>query len=100
MILEKQGDLPTHPELLDWLARDFIAHGWSLKYLHRMIMTSATYQARSVGTPRSAQVDPENRLLSHFPRRRLDAETHLGQHPRLCRHAEFETIRSAPSCRH
>jgi len=69
-----QGEPPTHPELLDWLANDFVAHGWSLRHLHRLIMLSSTYQMQSVASPRASQTDPENRLLSHFPRRRLDAE--------------------------
>src|SRR2546422_871449 len=62
---------PTHPELLDWLASDFIRSGWSLKHLHRVITLSAAYQQAS-STPRSE--DPENKLLSHFSRRRLDFE--------------------------
>ena len=70
-----QGEAPTHPELLDWLARDFTDHGWDLKRLHRLIMTSATYQMQSGAVSRHAiELDPENRLLSHFYRRRLDAE--------------------------
>ena len=65
------GDRPSHPELLDWLASRFIEDGWSLKQLHKRIMTSATYMqaARSPGP-----TDIENRLLSHFNRRRLEAE--------------------------
>ena len=70
-----QGEPPTHPELLDWLAADFISHGWDLKRLHRVIMSSATYQMRSSGIDqRTLEADPENRLLSHFPRNRLDSE--------------------------
>jgi hypothetical protein len=71
----RQGEAPTHPELLEWLTADFLAHGWSLKHLHRLILLSATYQMESVATPESVRLDPENRLLSHFPRRRLDAES-------------------------
>jgi hypothetical protein len=70
-----QGEPPTHPELLDWLARDFMEHGWSLKRLHRLIMLSNTYQMQSVSSGRDMQVDPENRLLEHFPRHRLEGET-------------------------
>jgi len=80
----KMGARPTHPELLDWLASWFIDNGWSLKKLHRLIMTSATYQQASVvgsqwsavsGRKTSADtVDPENRLLWKFPTRRLAAE--------------------------
>ena len=70
-----QGDRPTHPELLDWLARDFINHGWDLKRLHRLMMSSTTYQMQSSATSRRAlDLDPQNRLLSHFSRTRLDAE--------------------------
>src|SRR5262249_16589962 len=57
-----QGEPPTHPELLDWLARDFMEHGWSLKHLHRRILLSRTYQMQSVAEGRDLQVDPENRL--------------------------------------
>jgi hypothetical protein len=69
-----QGEPPTHPELLDWLARDFIDHGWSLKHLHRRIMLSRTYRMQSVARGAGLEVDPENRLLWHFPRRRLEGE--------------------------
>src|SRR5205085_2937539 len=67
-----QGEPPTHPQLLDWLARDFVEHGWSLKRLHREILLSKTYQMSSVAKENPA--DPENRLLAHFPRRRLEGE--------------------------
>jgi hypothetical protein len=70
-----QGEPPTHPELLDWLARDFVEHGWSLKRLHREILLSSTYRMKSVGEGRGLEVDAENRLLWHFPRRRLEGET-------------------------
>jgi hypothetical protein len=66
------GERPTHPELLDWLACEFVREGWSLKKLHRLILLSKTYQ-QSSGTP--PDTDSENRLLSYFPRRRLDAES-------------------------
>jgi hypothetical protein len=69
-----QGDPPTHPELLDWLARDFMEHGWSLKHLHRRILLSDTYQMQSVAGGRGFEVDAEDRLLWHFPRRRLEGE--------------------------
>ncbi len=72
-----QGERPTHPELLDWLAHDFIDHGWDLKRLHRLIVSSASYQTQSGPgeDAKAAKADPENRLLCHFPRRRLDAES-------------------------
>ncbi|MFA6544677.1 MAG: DUF1553 domain-containing protein, partial [Limisphaerales bacterium] len=100
-----QGERPTHPELLDWLASEFVAQGWSLKKLHRLVMTSAAYrQASGTGnqysvssvqsgtrTPsaygkklntdllnteyfRAAALDPDVKLLWHYPLRRLDAE--------------------------
>ncbi len=91
------GDRPSHPELLDWLARKFIAEGWSVKAMHRLIMASAVYQrgAKVEGLKGSkveggrtavlaasstlqpfnpSTIDPDNRLLSHFPIRRLEAE--------------------------
>ncbi|HKA08571.1 MAG TPA: DUF1549 and DUF1553 domain-containing protein [Gemmataceae bacterium] len=69
-----QGEPPTHPELLDWLARDFIEHGWQIKRLHRLIVQSDTYRLVSVGDGRGTKVDPESRLLRHFPRQRLEGE--------------------------
>ena len=69
-----QGEWPSHPELLDWLARDFIASGWDMKALQRRIVTSATYRQASRVRPELADRDPENRLLARGPRYRLDAE--------------------------
>jgi hypothetical protein len=69
-----QGQPPSHPELLDWLARDLIGHNWSLKRLHRQIMLSETYQATSVADALGQEIDPENRMLRHFPRQRLQGE--------------------------
>lgn len=71
-----QGDRPSHPELLDWLARNLMQSGWSIKQLHRIIMNSSTYQM-STNHPDTGQaqlVDAENRLLWKFPIQRLDAE--------------------------
>ena len=68
------GQQPTHPELLDWLARWFTHNGWSLKDMHRLIMSSRTYQQSSAVPPQAALSDPENHLLNHFPVRRLEAE--------------------------
>jgi len=68
------GDLPTHPELLDWLAVEFMESGWSVKKLHRLIVTSAAYQQSSRVTGRGAEIDPENTLLWRGPRHRLEAE--------------------------
>lgn len=67
------GEPPTHPALLDELARGFVAHGWSLKWLHREILRSSTWQQSSLA-PESEQRDPENRLLGRMSRRRLDFE--------------------------
>jgi hypothetical protein len=67
------GEKPTHPELLDHLARRFVDDGWSIKKMHRRTMLSAAYQMSGISESNGA-VDPENRLLSHFPRRRLEAE--------------------------
>lgn len=70
-----QGELPTHPQLLDWLARTFVDNDqWSLKRLHRRIVTSATYRQSSHVTPESLEKDPENRFLSHAARFRMDGE--------------------------
>ena len=70
-----QGARPTHPELLDWLARDFIAHGWSLKHLHRTLLTSRAYRQSATRTASDRpDPDPENLLLSRMNLRRLDAE--------------------------
>jgi hypothetical protein len=70
-----KGEPPTHPELLDWLAARFVEDGWSLKKLHRLMMTSATYRQASEATDAKARAaDPENRLLWHMNRRRLDFE--------------------------
>jgi hypothetical protein len=69
-----QGSLPTHPQLLDWLAVEFVRRGWSLKAAHRLIVTSATYRQASRVAPDSLANDPENKLLSRAPRVRLEAE--------------------------
>jgi len=70
----RTGTPPTHPELLDWLASAFVRGGWSMKALHRVIMTSRTYRQSSVVTAESQQLDPGNDLLSRFPLKRMDAE--------------------------
>jgi hypothetical protein len=69
-----RGGPPTHPELLDWLAADFIAHGWSIKHLQRRILTSATWQQDSNGAALAREKDPQNLLLTRYNRRRLSAE--------------------------
>ncbi len=68
------GDRPTHSELLDWLAADFMDGGWSLKRLHRRIMTSTAYRQASRRAARAAARDPDNRLLGRMAVRRLEAE--------------------------
>jgi hypothetical protein len=68
------GTSASHPELLEYLAGRLIASGWSGKALHREILLSAVYRQQSRAPDRAARVDPDNRLLSHFPLRRLDAE--------------------------
>jgi len=69
-----QGDAPSHVELLDWLATQFIASGWDIKALQKLIVTSATYRQSSKIAPHASDRDPENRLLAHGPRVRLSAE--------------------------
>jgi hypothetical protein len=69
-----QSEAPSHPELLDWLAVEFMDQGWSLKKLHRMIVTSATYRQSSHITPELRERDPDNRLLARGPRLRIEAE--------------------------
>ncbi len=69
-----QGDLPTHPVLLDWLARQFIASGWDKKAMHKLIVTSATYRQSSVIAPEMLEKDPDNQWLARGPRHRLPAE--------------------------
>jgi Protein of unknown function (DUF1553) len=68
------GSKPTHPELLDWLATDFMARGWSLKQLHRQIMTSRTYRQASTRDATRDRIDPDNAYLSRMSVRRLEAE--------------------------
>jgi hypothetical protein len=70
----RQGEPPTHPELLDWLAAEFAGRGWSIKHMHRLIMLSNAYQSSSVAEPEVIKADPENRLFSRMNRRRLDAD--------------------------
>jgi hypothetical protein len=70
----KLGTPPTHPELLDYLAVQFMKNGWSIKSMHRLMMLSATYQQSSLGNPATLAADPENLLLGRMPRERLDAE--------------------------
>jgi arylsulfatase A-like enzyme len=70
----QMGQPPTHPELLDYLATEFVRGGWSMKAMHRLMLLTSTYQMSSEGDPAAAGVDPMNRLLQHMPVRRLEAE--------------------------
>ncbi|MGD9723162.1 MAG: DUF1553 domain-containing protein [Pirellulales bacterium] len=69
-----QGEAPSHPELLDWLAREFVDGGWNVKHMQRLMVTSATYRQSSAATAEAFARDPDNRLLARGPRLRLPAE--------------------------
>jgi hypothetical protein len=69
-----QGEAPTHPELLDWLATEFVRQGWNMKEFHRWIVTSATYRQSSAASAGLVERDPYNRLLARGPRFRVEAE--------------------------
>jgi hypothetical protein len=69
-----QGSWPTHPELLDWLAVDFVEHGWNLRHVVKTILTSETYRRSASSTPEHLEKDPRNELLARSPRTRLPAE--------------------------
>lgn len=71
----KMGEPPSHPELLDWLAIEFMDQGWSLKTMHRLMLTSQAYQMSSGDVRANVAIDPENRFFWRMPRLRLDAET-------------------------
>ncbi len=68
------GELPSHPELLDWLATEFRETGWDVKRLFKLMVTSATYRQSAASTPEAIEKDPHNRLLARGPRFRMDAE--------------------------
>jgi hypothetical protein len=72
--LGSQGELPSNPELLDWLAVEFRESGWDVKRLFRLMLTSATYRQSATATPLKLEKDPDNQLLSRGPRFRMDAE--------------------------
>ena len=71
----KSGVLPSHPELLDWLATEFVSSGWSMKAMHRLMVTSQAYRQASIVNETLLKVDPENILLSRMSLQRMDAET-------------------------
>lgn len=70
----RQGEPPTHPELLDWLSAEFAERGWSIKQMHRLMMLSTTYRSASAGSAEALKLDPENRLFGRMNRRRLDGD--------------------------
>ena len=70
----RKGSAPSHPELLDWLAVEFMENGWSMKKLHKLIMTTSAYQLGAQPTPQALAKDPQNVWLTHFARRRLSPE--------------------------
>jgi hypothetical protein len=69
-----RAEPPSHPELLDWLAAEFMANGWSLKQFHRQVMTSTVYRQSSRRRPEQDAIDSDNQLLARMPVRRLEAE--------------------------
>ncbi|MCB1207253.1 MAG: DUF1553 domain-containing protein, partial [Verrucomicrobiae bacterium] len=97
----KRGVPPSHPELLDWLACELIDSGWSIKHLHRLILSSATYRASSARTPENLARDPDGTLYSRFPSRRLEVEaiydgmlTSIGKVPRQAAGSPLDTSKS------
>jgi cytochrome c553 len=69
-----QSEPPTHPELLEWLANDLVSHGWKLKRLHKLMVMSRTYQLGGTPNAEALKIDPDNKLVWHRPKRRLEAE--------------------------
>jgi hypothetical protein len=69
------GQKPTNPQLLDWLAGEFMDHGWSVNHIQRLIMTSSTYRMSSKPSAQALALDPDNKFLSHFSRKRLEVES-------------------------
>ncbi|MDF1825668.1 MAG: DUF1549 domain-containing protein [Verrucomicrobiales bacterium] len=97
----KQSSAPSHPELLDWLSAEFIKSGWSIKEMHRLIMSSETYRRSSLKTEENEKLDPDGRLLSRFPVRRLEVEaiydgmiSSIGKAPRQPATAPLDTNKS------
>ena len=70
----RTGSPPSHPELLDWLAAEFMARGWSMKAIHRLILTSSAYRMASTADERNAAIDPDNIYVWRMPSRRMEAE--------------------------
>ena len=69
------GERPTNPQLLDWLAAEFMDHNWSIKHIQRLILTSSTYRMSSIASAEAVARDPENKFLSHFSPKRLEVES-------------------------
>jgi len=86
----KLGERPTHPELLDWLAVQFVENNWSIKSMHRLIMLSSTYQMSTDFNAEMVAVDPENRLLWRMNRRRLEAEAIRDSILAVCGNLDYE----------
>lgn len=86
----KLGERPTHPELLDWLAVQFVQNKWSIKSMHRLIMLSSTYQMSTKYNAQMAETDPENRLLWRMNRRRLEAESIRDSILAVCGKIDYE----------
>lgn len=97
--LGTMGEEPTHPELLDWLARRFVSEGWHFKKLHRLLVLSSAYRQTSQRPPDTAlnAIDPGNRLLWRFPPRRLDAEQ--ARDAMLAASGELDLTLGGPSAR-
>src|SRR5690606_9312132 len=70
----RNGARPSHPELLDWLAAEFVERGWSMKAMHRLIVTSAAYRMDSMPDEANLSIDPDNHYLWRMPSRRMEAE--------------------------
>jgi mono/diheme cytochrome c family protein len=92
-----QGSPPTHPELLDWLAGEFIRRGWSMKAMHRLIVASATYQQSSAARPDLAEKDPRNLLLARQERLRVEAE--IIRDAALCASGQLDRTIGGPGAR-
>ncbi|MEA3208771.1 MAG: hypothetical protein QOE70_1828 [Chthoniobacter sp.] len=92
-----QGTSPTHPELLDWLGREFIRGGWSLKAMHRLIVTSATYRQASLARRDLAEIDPRNLLLARQERVRVEGE--IVRDAALCASGLLDPTIGGPSVR-
>lgn len=86
----KLGERPTHPELLDWLAVQFVENKWSIKSMHRLIMLSSSYQMSTTYNPQLAEIDPENRLLWRMNRKRLEAEAIRDSILAVCGKLDYE----------